>query len=67
VRPLLAADEAERFDDEAARGAFGAVFSAFIKRIPGKPWARTAEMAEQFYVNDVKRSYTSSCGSRSRV
>jgi predicted nucleotidyltransferase component of viral defense system len=48
VRPLLAADEAEKFDDKAARAAFASVFSTFIKHIPGKPWARTANMAEQF-------------------
>lgn len=48
VRPLLAADEAERFDEQTARAAFAAVFSTFIKRIPGKPWARTAEIARQF-------------------
>jgi predicted nucleotidyltransferase component of viral defense system len=47
VRPLLAADEAEKFDDEAARAAFLVVFSQFIKRIPGKAWAQTWEMAEQ--------------------
>lgn len=45
VRPPLAADEAEKFDHEAGRAAFAAVFSSFIKRIPGKAWARTAEMA----------------------
>lgn len=48
VRPLLAADEAEKFDDEAARAAFGAVFSTFIKRIPGKAWTHTAKVAKQF-------------------
>lgn len=48
VRPLLAADEAEKFDDKAGRAAFQAVFMEFIKRLPGKTWARSAEMAEQF-------------------
>jgi hypothetical protein len=36
VRPLLAAEEAEKLDDAAALAAFGAVFQTFIKRIPGK-------------------------------
>ena len=53
VRPLLAADEAERFDDEAARAAFAAVSSTFIKTIPGNAWARTAEMAQQFDLPDL--------------
>jgi predicted nucleotidyltransferase component of viral defense system len=48
VRPLLAADEAEKFDEDAARAAFRAVFSGFITLLPGNPWARTAEMAKQF-------------------
>lgn len=48
VRPLLAADEAERFDATAARAAFEAVFSNFVKRIPGNAWAQTREMAERF-------------------
>jgi predicted nucleotidyltransferase component of viral defense system len=48
VRPLLAAEEAAKFDDEAARAAFAKVFSTFITRIPGKPWKRTPEKAEEF-------------------
>jgi predicted nucleotidyltransferase component of viral defense system len=53
VRPLLAADEAERLDEAAARAAFREVFSAFIKRFPGAAWARTAEMAERFAVPEL--------------
>lgn len=48
VRPLLAADEAERFGHDAAMKAFAAVYATFIKRLPGKPWARTNETIEQF-------------------
>jgi hypothetical protein len=48
VRPLLAASEAENFDEDAARAAFGTVFLTFIRLIAGRPWARTPEMAEQF-------------------
>ncbi len=46
VRPLLAADEAEGFDDVAAQAAFKSVFATFITRFPGERWARTKEMAE---------------------
>jgi predicted nucleotidyltransferase component of viral defense system len=45
VRPLLAADEAEKFDDKAERAAFVTVFSKFIKLIPGHAWADTPAMA----------------------
>jgi predicted nucleotidyltransferase component of viral defense system len=55
VLPLLAADEAEEFDDEAARAAFSTVFSTFITRIPGKPWARTAEIADQFGLPELSK------------
>jgi predicted nucleotidyltransferase component of viral defense system len=52
VRPLLSADEAGKFDDETAQAAFSLVFSEFIKRIPGKPWAQSAEMAKKFGMPD---------------
>lgn len=45
VRPLLSADEAEKFDKKAERAAFVAVFTTFIKRIPGHAWADTPAMA----------------------
>jgi uncharacterized protein (DUF736 family) len=48
VRPLLAAEEAAKFDDKAARAAFARVFSTFIKRFPGKAWKRTSEKAKEF-------------------
>lgn len=51
VRPLLAADEAEGFDEEAGRAAFQAVFTTFIQRLPGQPWARTDETAKRFGVS----------------
>jgi hypothetical protein len=47
VRPLLAAEEAKKFDHGAARAAFVAVFQNFIKRIPGRAWKKTKEMAKQ--------------------
>jgi Nucleotidyl transferase AbiEii toxin, Type IV TA system len=48
VRPLLASEEAAKFDDKAAHAAFAEVFSTFIKRIPGKAWKRTPERAKEF-------------------
>ena len=55
VRPLLAADEAAKFDHAAARAAFQAVFVTFIKKIPGLPWAQTAQMAEQFDMPELAK------------
>jgi len=39
VRPLLTAEEAERFDDAAAIAAFAKVFGRFVKIFLGEPWA----------------------------
>ena len=47
VRPLLSADEAEKFDEDAARASFKSVFVQFIKRFRGEPWVRTREYAER--------------------
>ena len=54
VRPLLAAGEAEKFDDEAARAAFRTVFSAFINRLPGDAWALTEETAERLGMPELR-------------
>lgn len=48
VRPLLAADERDTFDAEAARASFIAVFQRVIRLIPGAAWARTNEMRKRF-------------------
>jgi predicted nucleotidyltransferase component of viral defense system len=53
VRPLLAADEAERFDGAAANAAFTRVFREFISLIPGAPWARTRAMIERFKLTEL--------------
>lgn len=44
VRPLLAVEEAENFDEEAGRKAFSNVFTTFIRQFPGDEWATTPEM-----------------------
>ena len=56
VRPLLAADEAEKLDDATAKAAFSAVFSEFIKHIPGKPWLQSELMAEKFGMPDLAKA-----------
>jgi predicted nucleotidyltransferase component of viral defense system len=48
IRPLLTAATAESLNDKVMNAAFCAVFSSFIVRLPGKPWARTEEMIERF-------------------
>ncbi|XSC42799.1 nucleotidyl transferase AbiEii/AbiGii toxin family protein [Bradyrhizobium sp. RDT10] len=47
VRPLLSADEAEDFDDDAAKAAFVKVFSKIIRLMPGEAWSKTEKMIEQ--------------------
>lgn len=53
VRPLLTADEAEKFDDTAAKAAFSSVFTTFVKRIPGKAWALTAKKAASLGMSEL--------------
>ena len=53
VRPLLSADEAEKFDNKAARTAFKIVFSEYIKKMPGNAWAKTKETAERVGMTDL--------------
>jgi hypothetical protein len=48
VRPLLAPEEAKKFDAKAERAAFKTVFAAFIKRMPGEVWKTTKERAAEF-------------------
>jgi hypothetical protein len=48
VRPLLSADEAENFDEQAAKTAFVEVFDKIIRLMPGKAWQQTEEMTEKF-------------------
>ncbi|HWK48595.1 MAG TPA: nucleotidyl transferase AbiEii/AbiGii toxin family protein [Steroidobacter sp.] len=48
MRPLLPPAAADALTDEAATRAFCDVFTRFVIRLPGEPWARTAEMSERF-------------------
>lgn len=43
VKPLLTAEEAARFTDEAGREAFAAVFREMVQVVPGERWANTAD------------------------
>ncbi|MBT1517069.1 hypothetical protein KIP88_42695 [Bradyrhizobium sp. SRL28] len=47
VRPLLSADEADDFDDDAAKAAFVKVFSKIIRLMPDEAWSKTEKMIEQ--------------------
>lgn len=48
IKPLLPAAQAEELTEEATRSQFSEVFTRFIDRLPGNPWARTDEMKERF-------------------
>jgi len=54
VRPLLAAEHAERMTDQTMKAAFADVFTKLAGSLPGEPWARTDEMIERFEL-DVTR------------
>lgn len=51
MRPLLPAAQAEQLTEENTRDQFRAVFTRFIDRLPGDPWARTDEMKERFGID----------------
>lgn len=55
VSSLLAADEAEKFDRNAKRAAFGTVFTEFVKLIPGHAWAETPATAKKFDMPNVAK------------
>lgn len=48
MRPLLPAAEAEKLTEDSTRELFVNVFTEFIDRLPGDPWARTEEMRRRF-------------------
>jgi predicted nucleotidyltransferase component of viral defense system len=47
VRPLLPADAAAQLTEGGIKDEFTSVFQAFIWRLPGAPWAKSAAWAEQ--------------------
>ncbi len=53
VIPLLTADEAAKFDDDAGKRAFANVFNKLIQLMPGKSWASTPKMIEEFKLEDL--------------
>ena len=53
VHPLLAAEEAKKFDAEAERAAFKTVFATYIKRIPGDAWKQTQKKAKELGVPEL--------------
>lgn len=48
MRPLLAAQEAQRMTEEAAKAAFSKVFFGYIVLLPGEAWAESDKMKERF-------------------
>jgi predicted nucleotidyltransferase component of viral defense system len=56
VRPLLTADEAEGFDDAAARAAFAKVFTRFIQPIPGQASSKTDDLIERHALDIPSRT-----------
>jgi predicted nucleotidyltransferase component of viral defense system len=53
VIPLLTTEEAAKFDPAAGKRAFASVFSRLIQLIPGKPWASTPKMIDEFELQDL--------------
>jgi predicted nucleotidyltransferase component of viral defense system len=53
VVPLLTAEEAAKFDAAAGKRAFASVFTKLIHLIPGKPWANTPKMIEEFKLQEL--------------
>lgn len=47
MRPLLPAARMADLTEEATADAFRRVFTAFVDRLPGNPWAKTSEMKEK--------------------
>ena len=56
IRPLLSADVADSLTDAAITDAYTRVFTEVIALIPGKPWAKTPEMAEKFGISLISDS-----------
>ena len=48
MRPLLPADQAEKLNEASTKTAFAKVFSNFIVRLPGEPWAKSEAMKQRF-------------------
>jgi hypothetical protein len=48
MRPLLAAQEAQRMTEEVAKAAFSKVFFGFIVLLPGEAWAQSDKMKGRF-------------------
>lgn len=48
LRPLISPEKADEIDAEFISHAFSRVLAEFIERMPGEPWAKTAEMKERF-------------------
>lgn len=47
IRPLLPLAQAEALKEEATAEAFRRVFTTFVDRLPGDPWAKTAAIKKE--------------------
>jgi predicted nucleotidyltransferase component of viral defense system len=54
LRPLVAPAEAAKLTTETAKRQFVKVMAAFVERLPGAPWERSAEMAKRFGLPPAK-------------
>jgi len=52
MRPLLAAQEAQRMTEELAKATFSKVFFGFVVLLPGEAWAESDQMKERFGIID---------------
>ncbi len=48
MKPLLAAEAAERMTEAATADSFRRVFTMLVDRLPGEPWGRLSEIKERF-------------------
>lgn len=53
MRPLLAAQEAQRMTEEAAKKAFSKVFFGYVVLLPGEAWAESDKMKERFGISCI--------------
>ena len=56
IKPLLSADAAEELADDAVVIALARVMADLVSLMPGNPWARSPEMAEEFGVSLARES-----------
>ncbi|WP_316171098.1 nucleotidyl transferase AbiEii/AbiGii toxin family protein [Bradyrhizobium sp. SZCCHNRI1058] len=56
VRPLLTAEEQEKFDDAEGKRVFARVFNEVVSLIPGKAWASTPDLLKKHGLDGGEQS-----------